>query len=396
MTAIVSAMSSSSSSKASEEFDKTIAEDLVVTKYKMAGEIVNRVLKQVVDECQPGASVRELCILGDKLLVEETSRVFKREKEMKKGIAFPTCVSVNNCICHFSPLNSQTDCVLGEEDVVKVELGAHIDGFMALVGHTLVVGASQDKKVTGRRADVVTAAHYASQAALRLLKPGIEASTVTDAVQKVAEEYNCHPVEGMLSNRLKQFQCDRERAILQNPSDAEKQEFENFEFSLYDVYALDVLISSGEGVRKEMGTRETVYRKTEGTYQLKLRASRVFYSEVSRKYGNLPFNLRSCEDEKTAKLAVNECANHGLVEPFKVIYEKPNEFVAQFKFTVLLMPSGPHKITGLPFNNNVYQSEFNIRDPHLKTLLSTSANPKNKKKKKTAPPTGCGIGVGVV
>ena len=43
------------------------------------------VLKQVIEACVPGASVRDVCELGDKLLTEETSKVFKKEKELKKG-----------------------------------------------------------------------------------------------------------------------------------------------------------------------------------------------------------------------------------------------------------------------------------------------------------------------
>jgi len=42
------------------------------------------------------------------------------------------------------------------------------------VAHTIVINSSSEKKVTGRKADVVLAAHFASQAALRLLKPGTE------------------------------------------------------------------------------------------------------------------------------------------------------------------------------------------------------------------------------
>lgn len=76
------------------------------------------------------------------------------------------------------------------------DLGTHIDGFIAVVAHTIVVGSSSENKVTGRKADCILAAHYASQAALRLLKPGNETYTVTDTVQKVAESFKCKPVEG--------------------------------------------------------------------------------------------------------------------------------------------------------------------------------------------------------
>ena len=36
------------------------------------------------------------------------------------GIAFPTCVSLNNCICHFSPLRSDAAVALKNGDLVKV------------------------------------------------------------------------------------------------------------------------------------------------------------------------------------------------------------------------------------------------------------------------------------
>merc|ERR1712096_593869 len=58
--------------------------------------------------------------------------------------------------------------------------------------------------------------------------------------------------------------------------------------------------------------------------------------------------------------------------------------VAQFKFTVLLMPNGPQKITGLPFDAALYMSEKSIEDGEILTLLKQSANPKAAKKKKKA------------
>lgn len=49
-------------------------------------------------------------------------------------------------------------------------MGAHIDGFIAVVAHTIVVGISKENPATGRKADVILAAYWAGQAALRLLK----------------------------------------------------------------------------------------------------------------------------------------------------------------------------------------------------------------------------------
>lgn len=52
----------------------------------------------------------------------------------------------------------------------------------------------------------------------------------------------------MLSHQLKQFRIDGEKSIIQNPSEAQRKEHEKATFETYEVYAMDVLISTGEGV----------------------------------------------------------------------------------------------------------------------------------------------------
>jgi len=192
---VSSASGESTSSKTAHE--ETIASDLVVTKYKMASEITQRILREVIDRCVPGASIKDTCIYGDKRLDEETSRVFKKDKDVKKGIAFPTCLSVNNYICHFSPLVSDPDIILKDDDIIKIDLGCHVDGYIAVVAHTIVVGATREKKVTGRRADCILAAYYAAEAALRLIKPGENNLAVTEMIDRIVNVYHCKPVEGI-------------------------------------------------------------------------------------------------------------------------------------------------------------------------------------------------------
>lgn len=363
-----------------EKEEKTIAEDLVVTKYKLAGEIVNKTLKAVFDLCIAGASVRDICTKGDTLISDETNKVYKKEKELKKGIAFPTCLSVNNCVCHFSPAKNDTDYILKDGDVVKIDMGAHIDGFIAVVAHTVVIGASTDKKVTGRQADVTLAAYWAIQAALRLLKAGNTNYSITEAVQQICESYKCKPIEGMLSHELKQFKIDGEKTIIQNPSEAQRKEHEKCTFETHEVYAIDVIVSSGEGLGREKDTKVSIYKKTEENYMLKLKTSRALLAEVKTKYGNMPFNIRSFEEETKARMGVVECVSHKMVEPFQVLYEKPTEYVAQFKHTVLLMPNGLNLVTGLPFEADNFSSEYSIAQPELKELVATPLLPSKKGK----------------
>jgi len=84
-------------------------------------------------------------------------KVYTKQKQMEKGLAFPTCVSPNHLVGHVSPLASE-DLTLAAGDLVKIDLGVHIDGFIAQVAHTIVCG---QKEADGKKADVVLAAHNA-------------------------------------------------------------------------------------------------------------------------------------------------------------------------------------------------------------------------------------------
>lgn len=159
------------------------------------------------------------------------------------------------------------------------------------------------------------------------------------------------------------------------------------EFECYEVFAIDVLVSSGEGKGRERDTRTSVYKKTGSQYSLKMKASKQFLSEVNNKCNTMPFALRSFEDENKARLGVKECVEHGLVEPYTVLWDKEGEFVAQFKFTVLLMPNGPLRITGpgcgkIKFDPSRFVSEHSVQDPEMKTLLASSVSRKAQKNKK--------------
>ena len=45
-----------------------------------------------------GCTVLSLCELGDRLILEETGRVYKKEKEMKKGAVFFETLAVSRCL----------------------------------------------------------------------------------------------------------------------------------------------------------------------------------------------------------------------------------------------------------------------------------------------------------
>ncbi|KAI9574004.1 peptidase M24, structural domain-containing protein [Boletus coccyginus] len=361
-----------------------------ITKYKAAGDIVNDVMKKLIALSVEGAKVIDLCIEGDKLLEEATGGIYNKVVKgvkVPKGIAFPTCISVNHAVAHFSPLASDplASQVLAKDDVVKLHIGAHIDGFAAISAETIVVGASEQNPVIGRRADVLKAAWHAAEAALRVVKVGNKNWAVTDVVSKVAAAWDCKPVEGMLSCQQTQNVIDGKKRIILNPTEAQKRDTETITFAEDEVYGIDILVSSGEdGKARVEDSRTTIYQK-EGsvTYQLKMKNSRAVFSEMQKKAGAFPINIRVLEDEKRARLGLQEAVSHGLVKPYEVVYTPANTLVAAFHFTVALPPAGPLLITHPPiwYKPELVKTEKELEDEELKSLLTKPLR-ENKKKKK--------------
>ncbi|XP_057953660.1 ERBB-3 BINDING PROTEIN 1-like isoform X2 [Malania oleifera] len=364
--------------KEEKELDLTSPE--VVTKYKSAAEIVNKALQLVLSECKPKAKIVDLCEKGDAFIREQTGNMYKNaKKKIERGIAFPTCISVNNTVCHFSP-HSSDETVLEESDMLKIDMGCHIDGFIAVVAHTHVL---QEGPVTGRAADVIAAANTAAEVALRLVRPGRKNKDVTDAIQKVAAAYDCKIVEGVLSHQLKQFVIDGNKVVLS--VSCPETRVDDAEFEENEVYAIDIVASTGDGKPKLLDERKTtIYKRAvDRNYHLKMKASRFIFSEINQKFPIMPFTARALE-EKRARLGLVECVNHDLLQPYPVLHEKPGDFVAHIKFTVLLMPNGSDRITSHPLQQ-LKPTKTIDDDPEIKSWLALGIKTKRKgggKKKK--------------
>lgn len=90
--------------------DTTLQNSDVTTKYQEAAKIANAVVAEVAAMCVEGAAIRDICEAGDKLIVQRTQAIYrgksKSGKPIDRGVAFPVCISVNEILCHVTPLNS--------------------------------------------------------------------------------------------------------------------------------------------------------------------------------------------------------------------------------------------------------------------------------------------------
>lgn len=349
----------------------------VVTKYKVAADVANGAIAAVAAAVKPGTKIVDLCQKGDALIEESVAKMFKGKK-IEKGIAFPTCVSVNNVVCHnSSPKEDTTE--IKEGDVVKIDLGAHIEGFIATAA-TTIVAQETEAPITGRAADVISAASVAMDAALRLIRPGRRISEVAAPLAKIAESYGCSLVEGVMTHQMKQFVIDANKVMLSRPSPEAK--VEDAEFEENEVYAIDIVLSTGEGKTRVVDEKATTVfkRALNENYHLKSKTSRGLLSEVSKRFPTMLFTIRALNLPQ-ARFGLVECLGHDMLQPYPVLHERNGQLVAQFKSTVLLMPNGSDRITSSASTQKL-ETDKKVEDEEILKLLATSLKSKSSKNKK--------------
>ncbi|OBA23953.1 Creatinase/aminopeptidase [Metschnikowia bicuspidata var. bicuspidata NRRL YB-4993] len=368
------------------ESDISIANPDVVAKYKVGGNISNHAIETVRAAVKEGAKVFDLCELGDKTMTDALRSSVG--KKISKGIAFPTCVNPNNIPAHCSPENSQdeTNFTLKNGDVVNIMLGVQIEGYPAIIAETLVVGESADSPVTGQKADLLHSAWNASEAAIRLLKPGNKNWEITNTVDKIAKSFGTSAVQSMLSHNMEKDVLYGSKEIILNPSKEHKNQVETYVFKESEVYGLDILIStSGEGKVKKSKYRTTLHKLTGNNYSLRLKTSQDALKQFREKVtGPFPANVKIFDEPRKVRVGLIECSNHEVVLPYDIMEDKSSEFIAQYFTTVAITPEGLVKLTSPGFNDTFYRTEKKLEDEEILSLIATPLPPqgKNKKKKK--------------
>jgi curved DNA binding protein len=395
-------MSDDESSSASEEEIKEEKEEEITdlsnsdvcTKYQEASKIVNLALTGLISQCVVGAKVIDLCKFGATIIDTQAAKLYTKKvngKAIERGVAFPVCISVNDIICNHSPLASEETEPLKAGDIVKIDLGCHIDGYISVAAHTLVVSDSPDSppNVDAELGNVAVAAYNAMLVSAASIKAGMKNKDVTAVVKRIADSYGVNAISSVRMHQMKRFVIDGVKEVaLKDPTADEleqgEEKVDECTFEQAEVYAVDVAMSTGEGKPRPGILRTTVFkRNVEATYRLKMKNSRYLLSEVDKKFPTLPFTLANFEDERAAKMGVTECVAHGLLTPYPVLHEQKDGLVAHFKCTVLLLPSGTSRVTGLEMPD-YFKTDKKADEETQKVLTELEEIAAKKAKKKAA------------
>ena len=291
---------------------------------------------------------------GDKLLADEVAKVYKGKK-ITKGISHPCTVSPASYVTPYTPLSGDPEesvVTLKAGEPVKIQLGAQIDGFGAIVCDTVLVKAKgdSDDAVTGRPADLMLATYYANELLLRLMMPpGILAtgneeekkkaqaqrpysqSKITQMLEKLVKSYGCNLVENTTCWLFERNDIESKKKIILSPQDGVKGEGLP---EVGEVWGVEMGVSIGSGKVKTLSNRATLHRRTATQFGLKRPSSRATLSEIQKKFGTFPFSLRQLDNERDGKIGIVECVRGGVVRQYEVIGSTDGEPVSRLFTTI--------------------------------------------------------------
>lgn len=277
------------------------------------------------------------------------------ETDLKAGISHPTTVSPSSFVTPYTPLKTdeaEAAVTLKPGDVVKIQLGAQIDGFGTIVCDTIIVpsSANENDELPGRQADLLLATYYANEVLLRLMvPPGLLASgtdeekakaaqakpvtqsKMTSILEKVVKSYDCNLVESTTSWVFDRNEIEGKKKIVLAPGEGSKGEGIP---AVGEVWGVEMGVSLGSGKVKTLENRPTLHRRTTLTFGLKRPSSRKILSEVVKKFGTFPFSLRQLDDEREAKIGVVENVRGNVFRQYEVVGDKDGEPVARLLTTI--------------------------------------------------------------
>lgn len=257
----------------------------------------------------------------------------------------------------YTPLVSDTEeaaTTLKPSEIIKIQLGAQIDGFGTIVCDSIVIPTSNHAHEQGahpnREADLLLATYWANELLLRLMvPPGLLATgsdeekakaqkekapsqaKITQLLEKVVKSFNCNLVESTTSWLFERNEIEGPKKIILAPGEGVKGEGVP---EVGEAWGVEMGVSLGTGKCKTFENRPTLLRRTTTTYQLKRPSSRAILSEIVTQFKTFPFSLRQLKDERAAKVGVIESVRAGVLRQYEVCGDKDDEPVARLLTTV--------------------------------------------------------------
>lgn len=116
-----------------------------LTNYRKAAEIHRQVRQWTQDHVRPGHSLTDVANdIDDGVRALLGNPGLETGSCLVSGLGFPTGLAVNNCVAHWTPNAGQKDILLQQSDVLTVDFGVHINGWIVDSAFTMSFDPTYD------------------------------------------------------------------------------------------------------------------------------------------------------------------------------------------------------------------------------------------------------------
>ncbi len=161
--------------------------------YVKAGKIVSEVREMVREKNWIGKTVYEIC-------EEVEGEIRKREAKC----AFPVNTSINEIAAHYTA-EPNDEITISDTDLIKIDLGAQINGYIADTAVTVCYDPQYD--------NLVQAAEDALQHAMSMIKIGVKASDIGRTIEKIVKQMGFKPIANLSGHSLDQYTIHAGKSI---------------------------------------------------------------------------------------------------------------------------------------------------------------------------------------
>ena len=253
-------------------------------------------------------------------------------------IAFPCNVSINEIAAHYtSPTGDETTIKAG--DLVKLDLGAMIDGYIADTAVTIIADGDIAENYTqdeiNLHEEIVEASAAGLEAAISTVRAGVEISKIGSAVHEAIKEYKLNPIFNLMGHSLEQYNL---HAGISIPN---YDNHDNYKLDEGQAVAIEPFATTGKGeVNDSPGQYIYSYMKNK-PFRMKNTQRVLKYIQHHHQY--VPFSGRWIEDtfgDRKGKMALKQLSDAMAIYPYAPLREKKNCFVSQKEHTVIVEKEG--------------------------------------------------------
>ncbi len=244
-----------------------------------------------------------------------------REKGGQPG--FPLNLSINYQAAHYTPSKNDKS-IFNAKDVLKVDLGVHVDGYVADTAYTLSHDPDHKK--------LIEASKEALRAALEFCKPGEKLSNISAAIEDTIKYYGFKPVANLSGHGVGRYVLHSDPQV---PNVRFKSEYKLEED---EIIAIEPFATDGNGAIRD--AEECLIFRFKDLRTTRNPEGRKIIDFVQA-YGGLPFAQRWVENglnisEFKIRFAIRDLVMNDIIKPYPVLIEKRGSFVSQHEHTVII------------------------------------------------------------